>query len=338
MGHLHVVVLATVLIALGFVGVGAGPSDAGTGARKLRVGLVLEPGGRDDPYVRIALTGFRRAVRELDVEGRVLTQGPKESAFPSLAYLARQGYDLVIGEGINQADALDAAARAFPNTRFAIADTPWENLKHRPRNVLGTRYRMEEAAYLAGYLAALMEKRRPGKDVVSSVGGFPIPTVDPFIAGFRAGARKASPRITRLNAYSNDWLDQEKCRRIALGQIARGSGVVFQVAGGCGLGALAAAKQHGVFGIGVDYDQSFLGPYILTSVLKRMDVAVYDAIRALKRGKFRPGRSAVFDLRNGGVGLGVISPRVPRALVERVERVRKQIVAGEIHGIPTSVR
>jgi basic membrane protein A len=336
MRYVRVLVLATVV--LGLVSAEAGPSDAGARAGTLRVGLVLEPPGQEDPYARIALTGFRRAVRELGVQGTVLTQGPKESAFPSLAHLARQGYDLVIGEGIIQADALEAAARAFPNTRFAIADTPWEKLRHRPRNVLGTHYRVEEAAYLAGYLAGVMEMGRPGKDVVSSVGGFPVPTVDPFIAGFRAGARKANPRITTLNAYANDWLDQEKCRRIALDQIARGSGVVFQVAGGCGLGALAAARQHRVFGIGVDYDQSSLGPFILTSVLKRMDVAVYDAVRALKRGTFRPGRSAVFDLRNGGVGLGRISPRVPRSLRARVERVREQIVAGRIHGIPTTVR
>lgn len=339
MGYLRAFVFATALIGLSLLSVGAEPSGAGTAeAAKLKVGLVLEPSGRDDPYVRVALAGFRRAVRELGVEGKVVTQGPKESAFPSFAYLARQGYDLVIGEGFVQAAAIDAAARAFPGTRFAIADTAWEDLRHQPPNVLGTRYRMEEAAYLAGYLAALMEKRRPGRDVVSSVGGFSIPTVDPFIAGYQAGARKANPRIVTLNAYANDFLDQAKCRRVALGQIVKGSGVVFQVAGGCGLGALRAAKERGVLGIGVDVDQSSLGPHILTSVLKKMDVAVYGAILSLKNGTFSPGRSAVFGLRDGGVGLGAISPRVPRTFVAQVERVRKQIVSGEIRGIPTAVR
>ncbi len=339
MGYRRALVLATALIGLSLLSVGAEPSGAGAAeAAKLRVGFVLEPPGRDDPYVRIALAGFRRAVRELGVEGRAVTQGPKESAFPSFAYLARQGYDLVIGGGFVQAAAIDAAARAFPDTRFAIVDTAWEDLTHRPKNVLGTRYRMEEGGYLAGYLAALMERRRPGPDVVSSVGGLKIPTVDPFIAGYQAGARRATPGIVTLNAYANDFLDREKCRRVALGQIANGSGVVFEVAGGCGIGALEAAKQKGVFGVGVDYDQSSLGPHILTSVLKRMDVAVYEAIRSLKRGTFRPGRSAVFSLRNGGVGLGAISPKVPRTFVAQVERVRKQIVSGEIRGIPTTVR
>lgn len=327
---------AVVLVLLALVLV-AGVGASGAAPRPLRVALVLEPGGPKDPYCRIALAGFRRAVRELGVEGRALTQGPAESAFPVFASLARQGYDLVIGLGIVQADDLDKAALAYPQTRFALVDTPWEDLPHRPRNVLGTRYRVEEAAYLAGYLAALLERRRPGKDVVSAVGGFKAPTVEPFIAGFRAGARAANPRVTVLVAYANEFVDTAKCRRAAQAQIAKGSGGVFAVAGGCGLGALEAAKESGVWGIGVDSDQSALGPHILTSVLKRMDVAVYETIRALENGTFRTGRSTVFDLENGGVGLGKVSPKVPRALLAQVERVRRQIVAGKIRGIPTTV-
>jgi basic membrane protein A len=197
---------------------------------------------------------------------------------------------------------------------------------------------MEEAAYLAGYLAALMEQRRPGRDVISAVGGYSLPTVDPFIAGFRAGARRADPHIVVLVGYANDFVDTAKCRRVALAQIAKGSGAVFQVAGGCGLGALQAAKEKGVFGVGVDADQSSLGPHILTSVLKRMDVAVYETIRSLTIGTFRPGRSAVFDLGNGGVGLGKVSPRVPRSFLAQVKRIRRQIVAGKLGPIPTTLR
>lgn len=314
----------------------AAAAGGGSGARPLRVGLVLEA-GPDVPYSSIAFAGFRRAVRDFGVKGKALTPGPKESAFPSFAYLARRQYDLVIGLGFDEAPALVAAARAYPRTRFALVDMPWEELSQRPRNVLGTRYRMEEAAYLAGYLAALMEERRPGRDVVSAVGGFRAPTVDPFIAGFRAGAHKANPRVVVLVDYANSFYDLAKCRRVALAQIAKGSGVVFQVAGGCGLGALEAAKAKGVWGIGVDEDQSSLGPHILTSVVKRMDVAAYAMIRALVRGTFTSGRSAVYDLADGGVGLGKVSPKVPRALLVQVERVRRQIVAGTLGPIPTTV-
>ena len=108
--------------------------------------------------------------------------------------------------------------------------------------------------------------------------------------------------------------------------------------GACGLGALEAAKEKGVWGIGVDVDQSSLGPHILTSVLKRIDVAVYEAVRAAKEGRFRGGRTMELGLREGAVGLGRISPRVPRALVDEVERIRRLIVSGKIANIPTALR
>jgi basic membrane protein A len=329
------------MVAFGLLALAATVTTASgdSGARRLRVGLVLEEaGGAGDPYGGIAFAGLHRAVHDFGIDGKAIVQGAKEGAFPSFAYLARERYDLVIGLGVLHVKAVDRAARAYPGTRFAMVDAPWENLPHRPRNVLGVRYHVEQAAYLAGYLAALMESRRPGKDVVSAVGGYRVSTVDPFIAGFRAGARKASPHVVVLVAYANDFVDPAKCRRVALGQIAKGSGVVFEVAGGCGLGALEASKEKGVWGIGVDSDQSWLGPHILTSVLKRMDVATYDVIRSLKNGTLRVGRSTIFDLADGGVGLGKISPNVPPAFLARVARVREQIVSGRIGPIPLVVR
>ncbi|MGE5273912.1 MAG: BMP family lipoprotein [Verrucomicrobiota bacterium] len=307
----------------------------GSGAARLRVGLVLEPPG--GPFGHIAFVGFRRAVRELGVEGRALTPSEKEGFVPSFTYFARRGYDLVLGLGFGQIKAVDAVAVQYPRTRFVLLDSDWRSLKHRPRNVRGTVYRTEQAAYLAGYLAALLEKRRPGKDVVGTVAGYKIPTVDPFIAGFQAGARKADPGITTLNTYANDFIAPAKCKKAALEQIAKGSGAVFQVAGGCGFGALQAAKERGVWGIGVDSDQSFLGPHILTSVLKRMDVAAYGAVEALVKGQLETGRNAVYTLGNGGVGLGRISPKVPRAVLTQVDRVRRQIVSGKLTGIPATV-
>jgi len=315
----------------------AAVSAPGVAEKRLEVGLVLQAGGPTDPYHRISVAGFRRAVRDIGVQGRILTAGPREGLFPSLAYFARQRYDLVIALGSLNVQAYDAAAVSFPKTRFAIVDASHEALPHKPRNVEGTVFRTEEAAYLAGYLAALLERQRPGKDVVSSVGGVKISTVDAYIGGYQAGARKASPRITTLNGYSNDFLDQEKCKRVALNQIAKGSGVVFPVAGGCSFGALDAAKRRGVWGIGVDADYAFLGAHMLTSVVKRMDVAVYEIIRRLAKGSLPTGGDLTFDLRNDGVGLGTISPKVPRALVAQVERIRRQIISGKIRNIPTTV-
>ena len=203
-------------------------------------------------------------------------------------------------------------------------------LRHRPKNVQGSVYRVEEAAYLAGYLAALMEDRRRGKHVISAVGGVPFPGVTRWIVGYRAGAKKADPAIAVRVNYSNDFTNPVKCRRAALSQIAAGSGVVLNDAGACGLGALRAAKEKRVWGIGVDVDQSFLGRHILTSAISMLDKTVFDSIRELVRGKFTTGGNTTFNLRNKGVGLGRISPKVPRRVLRRLDRVRKAIITGKI--------
>jgi basic membrane protein A len=303
----------------------------------LKVGLVLDTAGIDNPYFGGAYLGLKRAVDELGVEGLVLTPGPKEGPLAAFSHLARQRFDLLIGVGFLTLEDIDAAALRFPDQRFVLIDSPWEALPDKPQNVLGVTFRVEEASYLAGNLAALVERRRPGADVISSVGGVKIPTVDAFIAGYRAGARRASPRITALNGYARSFQDPDKCKAVALGQIAKGSGVVFQVASACGAGALDAAKRKGVFGVGVDIDQSALGPHVLTSVVKRLDVAVFEAIRAAQRGRLELGATITLGLREGGVGLGKVSPRIPLALLTPVSAIRRQILAGKIKGIPTSV-
>jgi basic membrane protein A len=297
--------------------------------RRLRVGLVTEPAGIDHPYNHGGYLGLERAVRELRIRGRVLTPAPKEGYVPSLSLLARQ-YDLVIGIGHLAAAAIDRVATGFPETRFAILDFAHDDLAHRPTNVVGLVFSVEQAGYLAGHLAALVLTLSPGEEVVSSVGGQRLPTVERWIAGYQAGARGANPRVTTLNTYTDDFWDPVKGRSVALSQIAKGSRVVFQVASTCGLGALEAASERGVWGIGVDVDQSHLGGHILTSALMRFDVAVFETIEALVRGTLETGRTSRFSLRNGGVGLGTISAAVPRSFKAELEDVRAEIVAGKI--------
>jgi len=298
--------------------------------KRLRVGLVVEPTGIDDPYSHGAYLGIERAVRELGIKGRVLTPAPKEGYAPSLSLLARQKYDLVIGTGFFAANAIDSVATRFPETKFAIIDAAQKALAHRPKNVQGLVFSEEEAGYLAGHLAALVSARSRGDDVISSIGGQRVPSVERFIAGYQAGARGANPRVATLNSYTDDFFDPLKGRSVALSQIAKGSRVVFQVAGPCGLGALEAAREHGIWGIGVDVDQSHLGPHILTSAVKRLDVAVFDTIEKLVNGKLKTDGTSRFSLRNGGVGLGAISRDVPRSLVAEIERIRAEIVDGTI--------
>ena len=224
---------------------------------------------------------------------------------------------------------MGAVAKRFPKTRFAIVDVANGDLAGKPKNALGLLFHEEQVGYLAGYLAGLETKRLPGRDVVSSVAGEKQPPVDRFIAGYQAGAKSANPRVVAINGYSQDFNDQAKCKAIALNQIAAGSVAVFAVAGGCGLGALDAARERKVWGIGVDSDQSFLGAHILTSATKKVDRAVFLAIKSVADGRFHGG-NAVYGLEDGGVGLGKISPRVPKAEVAALSRIQAQIVAGKI--------
>jgi len=175
-------------------------------------------------------------------------------------------------------------------------------------------------------------------NTVSSVGGQKIPPVDRFIAGFQKAVKDANPDAKTLNGYSQDFVDQAKCKEVALDQIAKGSDVVFQVAGGCGLGALDAAKEKGVWGIGVDADQSFLGRHILTSATKGVDTAVFDTIKSIQDGTFKGGVDSIFGLAQHGVGLGKISPKVPQSEVDAVHKVQDEIGAGKVGPIPTTVK
>jgi basic membrane protein A len=224
---------------------------------------------------------------------------------------------------------MDTVAREFPNQKFAIVDFSQAALKNKPPNVRGLVFSTNENSYLVGYLSALMVKKQGGKQVISAVGGIKLPTVDIFIAGYRAGAKAANPDIKVLIDYSQDFVAQDKCKELALKQIQGGSQVVFQVAGGCGLGALDAAKERGVWGIGVDRDQAFLGDHILTSAVKRVDVSVFDTIRDAKEGTFSGGDKS-FTLANGGVALGKVSSKVPQEFLDQIEDLKAKIIAGEI--------
>jgi basic membrane protein A and related proteins len=316
----------------------ATPATSTKPAEQVRVGLIVDKGQLDDNgFNELAFLGLKRAEKELAIEGRVIESATAADYIPNMTSLARDGYDLVIGVGFAQGDAIGKVAQRFPDVSFAIIDVDQAFVPGKPANVQGLLFREQEVGYLVGYLAGLEEKRREGADVISAVGGMKEPPVDRFIAGYFAGAEKAAPGIETILDYSQDWDDQAKCKELALNQIARGSNVVFQVAGGCGLGALNAAAERGKLGIGVDADQSFLGPHILTSAQKGVDSAVFLTITSIQDGSWKGGGNATFGLKEDGVGLGKVSPDVPDEDVDQVEQIRQQIANGEITGIPTEV-
>ncbi|MDX6466233.1 MAG: basic rane protein [Gaiellaceae bacterium] len=258
---------------------------------------------------------------------------------PNFASLARKGVNIIIGAGFLLANQEATVAKQFPNTKFAITDydvtgAPF-NGKKSP-NVEGLTYATQENSYLVGCIAGSMAKIKKST-TVGVVGGVKIPPVDTFLAGYQAGVAKCAPGVKVLVGYSQDFVDQAKCETVAQNQIDQGAAVVFAVAGPCGLGALDAAKQAGVYGIGVDVDQSYLGPYILTSAVKRVDNGVYLAIKGAQAGQFKGGANLTFNLKNSGVGLGKVSSVVPASVLKKVAQLRAQIVAGKIVP-PTKVK
>jgi len=346
---LAAVLLAAFVLVLGVVAAGCGGDDSSssgdtaatataTPAKKIKVGLVTDIGGLNDrSFNQLANEGLTKAGSDLGVDTRVLTSKSNADYVPNLSTLAQQKYDLVIGVGFLMADAMDTVAQKFPDTNFAIIDNSQATLKHKPTNVRGLLFAEQEPGYLAGYVAGLYTKDKGGDQVISSVGGQKIPPVDSYIAGYQAGAKKANPDIKTLNGYSEDFVKQDLCKELALNQIAEGSQVVFQVAGQCGLGALDAAKEKGVVGIGVDADQGYLGDHVITSALKKVDVAVFNTIKAVQDGSYKGGTDTIFDIKSGGVGLGKVSA-AGQKYEEQVNKVMEQIKNGEITDIPSEVK
>jgi len=317
---------------------GGGGASATPAAKKLKVAMVTDIGGLNDrSFNALAYKGLKDSEAQLGTEIRAVTSKSNADYVPNLSSLARQKYDVVFAVGFLMAEATDTVAKSFPNTKFAIIDFPQAGLKSKPKNVQGLLFKENEAGYLAGYLAGLYVKEKGGEQVISSVGGQKIPPVDGYIAGYQKGAKDANPDVKTLNGYSQDFVDQAKCKELALNQIEEGSQVVFQVAGLCGLGSLDAAKEEGVQGIGVDADQGYLGEQVLTSALKKIDLAVLQTVKDVQDDAFKAGTDMTFDLKSDGVGLGKVNAE-GQAYASQVQDVQKQIAAGEISDIPAEVK
>ena len=318
-----VAVLALAVVA------GGSAAPAKKQATPLKVAVITDVGGLNDKgFNASAYNGLKAAQRQYGVTGRVFISKSAADYVPNLSTAAKKGYDLVIAVGFLMGDSTAAVAKKFPKTKFAIVDVSAPFMKGKPTNVRGIVFAEQEAGCLAGVAAATVTK----SNTISSVGGLKIPPVDAFIAGYQSCAKKVKPGITTLNGYSQDFVAQDKCKEVALNQIGQGSDVVFQVAGQCGLGAITAAADSSAWGIGVDQDQSFLGPQVLTSAVKKVDSGVTQTIKLVKDGKFKGGVDGLFNVKNGGVGYGKVSAKAPAraALIAKLNTWAKQIASGKV--------
>jgi basic membrane protein A len=320
-----VAVAASALIATGISS--AAPQAAFSMAIVTDIGSL-----QDRSFNQLANEGRQAIAGQLRIKTRVYETKSEAERIPNMLAASRAGYDMIFAVGFLNFNALNAVAPRFKNVQYAGIDEDYVLFKSKPKNAAGVIFAEHEAGYLVGYMAGLQIKKQGGKQIISAVGAFNVPAIARFISGYIQGAKKANRRITVLANYANDntFSDQAKCKETALGQIQKGTRVIFQVAGGCGLGALSAAKEAGIWGIGVDADQLYLGPHMMTSALKGVDQAVEDLTKLAYAGNLATERNYFYNLRNNGVGLGSVSRKISKSIVAKTKAIGVQIAAGRI--------
>lgn len=326
----------TVIFFTVFAATGCGALQGLTGP-SIKVGLVTDVGGLNDKsFNALANTGRLDAQSQLGATTSVIESKKQEDYVPNLTTFAQQNYDLVIGVGFLMTNSVWKVAKQFPNVKFAIIDGAPANDKGDTENlpnVANLFFKEAEPGYLVGVIAGLMAKNKVGKathNTVCSMGGIPIPPVDHYIAGYQDAVKTVNPSATILNGYSNDFVDQAKGKEVGLNHIGKNCDILFQVAGGSGLGYIAAAKEKGVYAIGVDADQKDAAPgTVITSALKRVNKAVFDTVKAVKDGKYKAGDN-FFSALNDGIGYGTLDPVIPSDIKSAVEQALSDIKSGKI--------
>jgi basic membrane protein A and related proteins len=317
-------------------------ASVGSAAKKATfiASFVTDTNGLNDKsFNHLGNIGRLKAEKDLSITTKVYVSTSESQYLPNAVAAAQANSGAVVMNGFLLAEATNTAAKQFPKIKWAITDFPRVALTDKPTNAYGLTFKSEESGFLVGYLAAEMVKAKigpygkmSGKLVLGAVGGKKIPSVDNWIAGYRAGAKAFDKRFKVLIDYSGDFPNSiaPKCKELALKHISQGSGAEFQVAGGCGLGTLQAAKSKKVWGIGVDADQAYLGSHILTSGVKRVDTAVFEFFKLAKDDKLGAGHDLVFNLKNKGQDVGKTSKRVPKAFITKMNAQKALIIKGTV--------
>jgi basic membrane protein A len=306
---------------------------AGSSQAAFKMAIVTDIGSlQDRSFNQLANNGRIAVGKEIEIQTRVYETKSEAERIPNMLAASRAGYNLIFAVGFLNYSALNAVAPKFKKLQYAGIDEDYALFKSKPANAAGIVFAEQEAGFLVGYMAGLQIKKQGGPQVVSAVGAIPVPAIVKFISGYIQGAKKANPKIKVLANYANDntFSDQAKCKETALGQIQKGTQAIFAVAGGCGLGALSAAQEAKIWGIGVDADQLYLGSHMMTSALKRVDQAVQDLTKLAYAGNLATERNYNYNLRNNGVGLGSVSKKISKAIVVKTKAIGVQVAAGKI--------
>ena len=299
---------------------GAAPSKD---ASEFKIGLITDVGGvNDGSFNQSSWEGLERAGEELGVTVNYLESATDADYAPNIETFIDEDYDLIICVGYMLADATKAAAEANQDTRFAIIDDASIDLP----NVTGLVFHAEQASYLVGYVAGLTTKTNN----IGFVVGMSNETMNQFGYGYCAGAIDANPDITVQQFNANSFADSATGKTMANTAITNGADIVFQAAGATGLGVIEACQEAGVYAIGVDSDQSSIAPStVLTSAMKRVDNAVYNAVEELMDGSLEGGVQS-FDLAAGGVDIAPTQDLIAPEVISAVDEVKEKIVSGGI--------
>ncbi|MFP6746267.1 MAG: BMP family ABC transporter substrate-binding protein [Alphaproteobacteria bacterium] len=291
--------------------------------------VIFDMGGKfDKSFNQGVYNGVEKFRKETGIKYREFEVKNPTQREQAVRKMAQRGSDPVLGVGFAQASAIEKGAKAFPNTRFAIIDM----VVMQP-NVQSIVFKEQEGSFLVGILAAMASKT--GK--VGFVGGMDIPLIRRFECGYYHGVKHANPSATiyanMTGTTPSAWNDPTKGAELAKSQFDRGADVVFAAAGGTGIGVYQAAKDNGKYAIGVDSNQNYLHPgTMLTSMLKRVDVAAYNVFKGAMDGTWKSGIQ-VLGLKEGGIDWALDEHNkhlITPAMKAAVEQAKTDIIAGKI--------
>jgi basic membrane protein A len=294
-----------------------------------KIGLILDRGGRDDKsFNSAAYQGLMKAEKDLKIQYKLVESSDDHSFEPMMRAFAQRKFDLIICVGFSQADALKKIAPSFKDTKFVIVDGQVDG-----PNVRSLLFEEHQGSFLVGALAALTTKTKK----IGFIGGMDIPLIRRFRMGYEAGIKYIDPKITLTTNYlgftADSWNNPPKAKELALAQYQAGVDIIFAPAGASNLGLFDAAEEKKKLAIGVDSNQNWIRPgYILTSMMKRVDVAVFETIKELTLGRFTSG-VARFGLKDGGVDFSQDQHNkklLSADVLKKVDQIKKDIISGKI--------
>ena len=310
----------------------------------LKAAMVTDVGGLGDKsFNDLAYEGLKRAEEELGVEIEVLESAEITDYETNIDSLANAGYSPIFAVGFLMTDTVVKMAPQYPDTLFGGVD---EFFEAPLENMAGLNFKEEEGSYLAGVVAGLATKetfdsKLNDKNIIGFVGGMDVPLIKKFEAGFIAGAKSVNPDVQVISLYTGSFTDQAKGKELGLSLIEQGADVIYAAAGACGTGTIQACQEKGALFIGVDADQYLTvpgsGDVMLTSMMKRVDNAVFMTIESVLNDEFAGGENQVFGLKEGGVELAPFhdfESKVPQAIKDAVQKATDDIVGGTVT-VPT---